>query len=121
MVLQPYFSEVLVYSWYTQRIQSMLNEGRLEEGINDTIITLISTTRQASRLDEFRLISLCNVMSKLISKVPANRVKFILNEVVSEYHSAFIPGRMISNNFLLAHELAQCIKLRRNQKTGFCL
>lgn len=103
----------------TNKILSMLNARNLVDGINDTIITLIPKLKQVSSLDDCRPISLCNVVYKIISKVRTNRLKFTLNEIVSEIQSAFIPGRLISDNFLLTHELSFFIRSRRTQKTGY--
>lgn len=100
----------------TQRIMLMLNSKRLENGVNDTMITLIPKIKQAVSLDDYRPISLCNVVRKIFSKVLANRLKLILHEVISESQSAFIPRWLISDNFLLAQELSHFIKIRRVQK-----
>lgn len=94
----------------------MLNTKKIEDGVNETVICLIPKVKQASRLDDFRPISLCNVISKIISKVLANRLRLILHEVISGFQSAFITGRVISDNFLLAQEISHCTKTRRVQK-----
>lgn len=98
----------------TTKILRMLNERKLEDGINETVITLIPKLKQVNRLDDCTPISLCNVVYKIISKVISNRLKIILNEIVSKFQSAFIPGRLISDIFLLAHELSYFIRSRRN-------
>lgn len=50
----------------------MLNEGKLEGHISDTIISLIPKSKDACRVEDFRPISLFNVTNKLITKVLAN-------------------------------------------------
>lgn len=97
----------------------MLNEANIEEGINDTIITLIPKTKYASKVEHFRPISLCNVSSKLITKVLVRRLKLVLPEVISEFQGAFIPCRLITDNFILAHELGHFIKSGNARKSGY--
>lgn len=103
----------------TQRILSMLNERKLEDGINETVIILVPKMKQVNSLNDCRPISFCNVVYKIISKILWNQLKLTLHEIVSEFQSAFIHGRLISDNFLLAHELSYFIRSRRNQKTSY--
>jgi hypothetical protein len=60
-----------------------LNSGRSLELINATYIALIPKKKVSSRVTDYRPISLCNVIYKLISKVLANRLKKILPQIIS--------------------------------------
>ncbi|KAL9679650.1 hypothetical protein QQ045_017516 [Rhodiola kirilowii] len=97
----------------------MLREGQIEDELNKTLITLVPKKKDPERIEEYRPISLCNVLVKLVTKVLANRLKQILPEIISESQSVFVPGRLISDNILAAHELFHFIKSRKQQKGGF--
>jgi hypothetical protein len=69
----------------TRAVLEVLNRGLVETEINATYICLIPKVSSPSRVNEFRPISLCNVVYKIISKMLANRLKHIS----SSYH---LPG-----------------------------
>ncbi|KAL9663550.1 hypothetical protein QQ045_018939 [Rhodiola kirilowii] len=96
-----------------------LNRGSLDRVINETLITLVPKVKNPEKFDEFRPISLVNVMMKVITKALANRLKNALPQLLSISQSAFIPGRLISDNILLAHELMHYMKTRPAGGAGY--
>jgi hypothetical protein len=55
----------------------------------------------------------------MVAKVLANRLKDILSEIISPVQSAFVPGRLISDNILVAYELSHYMRGRRKGKNGY--
>ena len=86
---------------------SCLNTGTILKSINHTFITLIPKVSNPENVSEFRPISLCNVLYKIISKVITNILKPLLNSIFSEAQSAFTADRLITDNILIA--LNPCI------------
>jgi hypothetical protein len=90
------------------------------EEINQTFIVLISKVASPKNLVRFWPISFCNVIYKIASKILANRLKVILAEVISEEQSAFIPGRLITDNIIAAYECLHFMKTKRNKRNRHC-
>lgn len=88
-------------------VMEFLTTGRLLQQWNATIISLVPKKTNASKITEFRPISCCNSVYKVISKLLANRLKTVLPQLISNAQSAFIPGRLLVENVLLATKLVK--------------
>jgi hypothetical protein len=63
--------------------RGFFHDGVMPEGINNTSIVLIPKGNKPNDLKDFRPISLCGVIYKLISKCIMNRLRGVLNEIIS--------------------------------------
>ena len=69
-------------------------------------------------MTEFRPINLCNVIYRIIAKTMANRLKRILNDIIFPTQSAFVPGRLITDNIIIGYECLNKIRQSRSKKRG---
>ncbi|KAA3462686.1 reverse transcriptase [Gossypium australe] len=53
-----------------------------------------------------------------MAKVIANRLRIVMDKCIDLAQSAFVPGRLISDNVLLAYEFLHTLKHKREGKKG---
>ncbi|KAL5704561.1 hypothetical protein ACHQM5_022969 [Ranunculus cassubicifolius] len=95
-------------------VKYFFTEGSFVKEINHAHVILIPKEDGAAMPESFRPISLLNVSYKVISKLMVNRLRPILQKLISPQQSAFLPKRAIQDNVLVAHELFHLIKSRAN-------
>lgn len=88
-------------------VQSVFRYGFLPKGVNSTILALIPKKLDSMEMRDYRPIACCNVLYKVVSKILANRLKELLPRIISEVQSAFVRGRLLMENVLLASELVK--------------
>ncbi|XP_058757456.1 uncharacterized protein LOC131630719 [Vicia villosa] len=99
-------------------VLDILNNQKHPGIINNTHIALIPKCKTPTKPKDFRPISLCNVVMKLVSKVIANRLKIFLPEIIDEEQSAFVKDRLIMDNALIAMEGFHWMKKKVKGKKG---
>jgi hypothetical protein len=97
---------------------NILNQNGQPHDINKTFLVLIPKCKNPSSPKDFRPISLCNVVMKIVTKVIANRLKATLVDVIDIEQSAFVKGRLITDNALIAMECFHWLKKKRKGKKG---
>ena len=108
-----YSAEFFISCWQiigpevTKAVQEFFKLGQLLRQWNATTLVLIPKITNASSATDFRPISCLNTAYKVISKLIANRLKEVLPQVISQAQSAFMPGRLLAKNVLLATDLVK--------------
>lgn len=103
-----------------EEVLHAINTCVIPQGWNDTVIVMIPKINTPEKVTQFRPISLCNVVYKVISKMIASCLKPLLPEIISPTQSTFVPGRLITDNVLIAYESLHAIKNKRKGKEGWC-
>lgn len=109
----------IIHSDLFDAIKSFMTNGHMLREWNHTNISLIPKIAAPESMDHFRPISLCNVSFRILSKVLANRLKPLLEKIISPTQSAFVKGRLIQDNIVLAHEIIR--KLKRKKGADGCM
>lgn len=88
-------------------IQKFFATGFLPAATNATILTLVPKRPGAASISDYRPISCCNTTYKTISKLLVKRLKTILPEIILPNQTAFVQGRLLIENTILASEIVQ--------------
>jgi hypothetical protein len=84
--------------------------------VNQTDICLIPKIQQPEYISQFRPISLCNTIYKVVSKVVVERLKDCIPSLISPYQTGFVPGRNIHENIIVAQEMTHSmVKMKGNR------
>ena len=86
--------------------------------MNYTHIVLIPKKNDPMYMADFCPISLENVISRIVSKVMANRLKCVLPNIISDNQSAFVLGRQITDNTSVAFEILHRCEIKELERRG---
>ena len=84
--------------------EEFYEQGQFEKSLNATFLALIPKKPNAVNIKDFWPISLIGSMYKLLAKVLANRLKGVLDGLVSDSQNAFVGGRQMVDSVLMANE-----------------
>ena len=102
----------------TTIVLDFLNSGISSPKFNETHIMLIPKCNEPKKITEYRPISLCNVVYKIVSRAIVNRLKKILPTIISDTQSAFVHRRLITDDVLVAFEAMYHINRKKSGKMG---
>jgi hypothetical protein len=101
-----------------QEILGVLNGGSIPAGWNESVIVLIPKVKNPERIKDLWPTSLCNLVFKIVSKVIACRLKEVLDDIISQSQSAFVTGRLTTDNILLDYETTHFMHLHKGGRDG---
>ncbi|GJT32028.1 RNA-directed DNA polymerase, eukaryota [Tanacetum coccineum] len=88
-------------------------------GCNSSFIALIPKSHEAKMVKDFRPISLIGSLYKIITKILANRLSFVISDLVSDVQSAFVSNRQILNGPVILNELLSWCKYKHSKALIF--
>ncbi|KAL0683276.1 hypothetical protein Bca4012_050124 [Brassica carinata] len=94
----------------TEEILQFFQSSVMRQGWNHTQLSLLPKITKSMKMQDMRPISLCSVQYNIISKILYNRLKLILPQIISETQGAFVAGRLISDNIVIAHEMVHGLR-----------
>jgi hypothetical protein len=86
-------------------VRQIFFSGRMPEYLNRILISLIPKCLRPETLSQFRPISLCNTVYKIVTKIIVCRLRPIVGNLVSPFQAAFVPGKRGLDNVVIAQDL----------------
>uniref|UniRef100_A0A803QDX6 Reverse transcriptase domain-containing protein n=1 Tax=Cannabis sativa TaxID=3483 RepID=A0A803QDX6_CANSA len=108
----------IVGSDVVKLVRDFFDTASIPEDLNNTNLELILKKKNLENMGDLRPIALCNVVYKVSFKVMANRLKLFLADIVFENQSAFVPGRLITDNILVSFEIMHYLKRKGKGTVG---
>lgn len=93
----------------------------MHSDIARTNLVLVPKCENPTKITEFRPISVCNILYKVITKILAARIRPYIAGCVSPSQCAFVPGREISENVILLREVIHSFRMKAYKNEDFCL
>lgn len=102
-------------------VKRIFEERRVSEYLNKTHVALIPKIQGPETLGNYRLISLCNTVYKIVTKILVARLRPFLDTLVSPLQDAFVPGRRGIDNNIIAQEVIHSISKKRGKESYMVL
>ena len=91
---------------------------KIPDYLNQTLIALIPKQSGPKTVSQYRPISLCKTVYKMVSKIIVQRIRPLLPGLISPMQATFLEGRKGSDNVIITQELIYSLRKRRG-KDGY--
>eukprot|EP00253_Pinus_taeda_P014957 PITA_14957 len=96
-------------------VHGFMRKAKVGGSINSTFLTLIPKEASPSSFDRYRPISLCNSSYNIVAKLLENRIKPLLQKLISPAQGGFVKGRHILDNVIQVQEALLSSHSRKEQ------
>ena len=93
---------LLVGELVRNEVKQIFASQKVPAYLNQTFIALIPKQLGPKTVSQFRPISLCNTVYKIISRILVNRIRPLLPRLISPMQAAFLQGRRGADNIIIA-------------------
>lgn len=97
-------------------VKDAFSSGKIDPALTDTLIALIPKVDSPKSFKEFRPISLCNTVYKILTKVLVQRIRPILSNLIGPFQSSFLPGRGTTDNAIVLQEIVHAMRKSKKKK-----
>lgn len=117
-IMSDFFQELLGHNWPKRGgvRARLLSDKQICLKLKPFFI-FISKKENPKVVDHFSPVSLCNFAYKVLSKMLANRMKTLLDGLISPFQSAFVLGRWIAEGPVLAQEVMQVFRRKQGKSS----
>ena len=96
-------------------VKKVFREKRILSSLNKTHIALIPKMQGPETIGNYRFISLCNMVYKIITKSIVARLRPFLGELISLLQIAFVSGRRGMDNAIIVQEIIHTIRKKKRE------
>ena len=97
------------------KVWSIVNSGIMPKYLNKTLITLIPKCKNPESFYNYRPISLCNTIYKMMTKIIVACVRPFLSKLISPFQSTFVLGRKGMDNAITIQEIIQSMAKKKGR------